>query len=81
MTATKLPDDELSVMGGAHFPPPMPTEADYRRAHKQEYVRLMGELGVDEETAGAWHDHAWELIKDRTPQQAVDDETDYWTGD
>lgn len=78
MTATD--DDAPSVIGGGTAPSPMPTEAEYRATHKSEYVRLMAELGVDADTAGAWHDDTWESIKDDSPQQAVDDETDYWGG-
>lgn len=72
-------DDSPSVIG-ADFPP-MPTQEDYRRVHKQEYVRLFVEVGVPEETAASWHDEQWEDLKECTPQEAFDEEVAYWEAD
>lgn len=74
-------DDEPSVIGAGCGRHPMPTQEDYRRAHKAEYVRLFVEAGVPEETAAGWHDEDWEKIKDGTPQQAYDDQVQYWEND
>jgi hypothetical protein len=71
-------DDEPSVMGAGGGPAPMPTEEEYRLAHKAEYVRLFVEVGVPEETAAEWHDEQWVDIKDIPPEECFDSEISYW---
>lgn len=76
---TNSDDDGPSVIGGDL--PPMPTQEDFRAAHKAEYVRLFVEIGLDAETPSAWHDESWDIIKDVTPQEAFDAEVEYWDGE
>jgi hypothetical protein len=80
--SNKATDDESpSVLGAGCGLPPMPTQEDFRAAHKSEYVRLFVEVGVPAETAAGWHDEGWEGLKDRTPQECFDDETEHWEGE
>jgi len=73
--------EEPSVMGAGCGLPPMPTQEDYRAAHKLVYVQLFVDVGVPEEVAAGWHDENWDDIKDGTPQQAFNDEVQYWEND
>jgi hypothetical protein len=80
MTREQKPE-EPSVMGGGAYRSPMPTQEDFRAAHKAVYVSLFVAIGVPEETAAGWHDEGWEEIREMTPQEAFDEETSYWDQD
>lgn len=71
-------DDGPSVIGPR---PPMPTQEDYRAAHKAEYVRLFAEFGVPASVAEGWHDEGWEEMRTMTPKEAVAEEVSYWDND
>lgn len=74
-------DDEPSVIGAGCGLAPMPTQEDFRAAHKAEYIRLFVDVGLDPKTPEAWHDEQWEDIKDMTPQEAFNAEVEYWDGE
>lgn len=75
-----MSDDEPSVMGAAHLPIPMPTEADRHAAYKSLYVARMVARGVPQEGAEMCFE-AGEVDYDVPPDEAADDEMSYWDAD
>ena len=75
-----VPDDEPSVMGAGHYPPPMPTNAEAEAIWRAAYVARMVEIGIDVDDARACCDAGGaDLTKD--PNDEADAELDYWDSD
>jgi hypothetical protein len=79
--------DELregpSVIGGHPAPmPKFPTPNEYRQMYKRAYVACFVAVGLDEETPAQWfEDLNFDDLKDTTPEEAANDEMEYWDND
>jgi hypothetical protein len=73
-------DDDLSVIGGASHPSPIPEQSEAEAIWRRAYVDYMVKHGVDREDAQACCD-AGEVDLSETPEDAAEGEMQCWDGE